>query len=197
MRALLIKSSLPLPLPLPVDNDEKSFWKSVYRAIRPPIEDMNPFSNRKDFLTYLDGIKGNLVLLVDDLDRLATVSRCIRSDFFAALSIYRKPRSEFRLIATGTLHATKLGRISDIWPFYLLKNDQHVQVPSFSRSEVEDVFYTFQNDDNFILDSNIVDDIWLRSGGCVADYSRIPNSSLIHDPQPSSYSLFLRTVHPR
>ncbi len=112
MRALLIKSSLPLPLP--VDNDEKSFWKSVYRAIRPPIDDMNPFSNRKDFLTYLDGIKGNLVLLVDDLDRLATVSRCIRSDFFAALSIYRKPRSEFRLIATGTLHATKLGRISGI-----------------------------------------------------------------------------------
>ncbi|PBK78641.1 hypothetical protein ARMSODRAFT_48731 [Armillaria solidipes] len=163
MRALLIKSSLPLPLP--VDKDEETFWKSVYRAIQPPIEDLNPFSNRKDFLKYLGGIKGDLVLLVDDIDRLATVSRCIRTDFFAALNIHRKARSEFRLIATGTLDATKLGRISDIRPFDLLKNDWHAQVPSCSRSKVEEVFYTFQNNDHFILDSNVVDDIWLRSGG--------------------------------
>ncbi|KAK0440993.1 hypothetical protein EV421DRAFT_1904925 [Armillaria borealis] len=158
-------SVIYLPLPLPVDKDEETFWKSVYRAIQPPIEDLNPFSNRKDFLKYLGGIKGDLVLLVDDIDRLATVSRCIRTDFFAALNIHRRARSEFRLIATGTLDATKLGRISDIRPFNPLKNDQHAQVPSCSRSKVEDIFHTFQNDDHFILDSNVVDDIWLRSGG--------------------------------
>ncbi|KAK0196667.1 hypothetical protein F5146DRAFT_1217698 [Armillaria mellea] len=145
-------SVIYLPLPLPVENDEKTFWESVYRAIQPPIENLNSFSNGNDFSTYLNGMKGNFVLLIDDIDRLAPVSHhCIRNDFLAALSVYCQRHSECRIIAAGTWDAMRLRKFSG--------------VPSCSRSKVEDVFYTFQNDDHFILDSNVVDDIWLRSGG--------------------------------
>ncbi|KAK0463691.1 uncharacterized protein EV420DRAFT_1103486 [Desarmillaria tabescens] len=39
------------------------------------------------------------------------------------------------------------------------------RIPYFSRSQVEDLFDKFQNDDHFVLDPNVVGDIWLRSGG--------------------------------
>lgn len=94
--------------------------------------------------------------------------------FFAVLTKC-SPSPEFHLIATGSLDTTKLGIISDILSLNPLHNDLHAQVPS----NVEDVFYTFQNDDWFIFDSDVVGDIWLGSDGCVADCSWIPKSSLI------------------
>ncbi len=57
---------------------------------------------------------------------------------------------------------------SSIEPFNLVIDSQ---VPYFSHSQVEGLFYEFQRVDHSTLDPNVVSDILSRSGGCVSGCS--------------------------
>ncbi|PBK78647.1 hypothetical protein ARMSODRAFT_1078164 [Armillaria solidipes] len=140
----------------------KIFWYSIYRAIQPTAKDLKPFSDGSDLVAYVEGIKGRLLVLIDDIDKLATASPLVYREFFRVLSVLHQTRPEFYAIATGTWGIANLAITSSIEPFDLVT---HSQVPYFSRSQVEDLFYKFQRDDHFILDPNVVSDIWLRSDG--------------------------------
>ncbi|KAK0239656.1 hypothetical protein EDD85DRAFT_935094 [Armillaria nabsnona] len=161
----LIKRSLPLALPM--NDDLKTFWHSVYKAIEPPAKDLKLFSDGSDFVAYVEGIKGKLLVLIDDIDRLATASPLVYRKFFRVLSVLHQSRPEFYAIAMGTRGIANLAITSSIEPFNLVTDSR---VPYFSRSQVEDLFYEFQKDDHFILDPNVVSDIWSRSGGFRAQY---------------------------
>ncbi len=157
----LIKRSLPLPLPM--NDDLKTFWHSIYKAIEAPAKDLKPFSDGSDFVAYVEGTKGKLLVLIDDIDKLATASPLVYREFFRVLSVLHQSRPEFYAIAMGTWGIANLAITSS------LVIDS--QVPYFSRSQVEGLFYEFQRDDHFILDPNVVSDILSRSGGCVSSCS--------------------------
>ncbi len=79
----LIKRSLPLALPM--NDDLKTFWHSIYKAIEAPAKDLKPFSDGSDFVAYVEGMKGKLLVLIDDIDKLATASPLVYreiSEFF-------------------------------------------------------------------------------------------------------------------
>ncbi|PBK78642.1 hypothetical protein ARMSODRAFT_947604 [Armillaria solidipes] len=150
-------------LSLPLDKDVKSFWHSVYKTIQPSAENVKPFYDWLDFMSYVKGIKGKVVFLVENIDRLTIVSPPVRRGFFNVFSALSETRPEIYAIAMGTWAATRLGTTeTKTAPFNL---DLDTRVLYFSRSQVEDLFDAFQEDDDFILDPNVVSDIWLRSGG--------------------------------
>ncbi|PBK93037.1 hypothetical protein ARMGADRAFT_1102651 [Armillaria gallica] len=178
-------SVIYLPLALPMNDDLKTFWHSVYKVVEPPAKDSKPFSDGSDFVAYVEGIKGKLLALIDDIDKLATASPLVYREFFRVLSVLHQSRSEFYAIAMGTWGIANLAITSSIEPSNMVIDSQ---VPYFSRSQVEDLFYGFQKNDHFLLDPNV------RSA--FADNSSEKDSNSYVVTRPHTYRLPLGNAVP-
>jgi len=181
------------------EGDLKAFWVSLGSAIRQALHkpDMELPCTQADFLSAFDAKlwNRNVVLLVDEFSELFGASDVIKN---SCLRAFREIRNNDKIyaiqsiICAGSFGILRLNPTdSSISPFNI---SDSIQTPYFSIEETRTLFYEFAQDNSIIIDGNIVDDVWAKSNGCVAQL----NWSLITahmSLQPSRHGLPLWTYH--
>ena len=112
-----------------------------------------------------------VVIFVDELSVLYRVNAAIRDSFFAA---FREMKSDTYLysvhgvVACGTFGINGLATTGPAdSPFNVA---DEVQNPNFSREETHKLFQEFSQNLDITIDPDVVEDIWVKSNGCVSTF---------------------------
>ena len=107
---------------------------------------------------------GDVVLLLDEFNCLYQTEHDIRDDCLQALRVLKQRDNAFQcLIAAGTfVHLCPSTRPT---PFGI---DDLVQCPYFTMDETRKLFQEFAQDLGFSIDDAIIEDVWAKSNGLVA-----------------------------
>jgi len=136
---------------------------------------MSPsISSQTDFLVYFQKLEErNVVLLFDEFSELFRAPPHIRDEL---LRTFRGIRSHpvgyaiCSIMAAGTFSILDLNPTDNrISPFNI--SDQ-VANPYFCLNETKELFSLFAKDNDIIIDDEVVEDIWFKSNGCVAQFPR-------------------------
>jgi hypothetical protein len=164
----------------------EDFWQSFGKAIDLavagcgrglPKGPTTPILSRADFIPYFrkDTWDGNVVILLDEFSCLYEGTDDVRDDCLQALrglKHNRKGHAVQCLIAAGTFNIVYLNP-STAPPFNVA---DFVQSPYFTIDETRKLFREFVEDLGFSIDDAIVEDVWVKSNGLVAqlDWCIVP-----------------------
>ena len=148
------------------------FWRSLGSAIQRSFRDktLRPIVNQE---TFLDAFRARdwqreIVILIDELSELHSASGDIRDDFLRTLREIRNNARAYAIksvVAAGTfsilsLHPSK----SSISPFNI---SDRIDNPYFTEEEAKTLFTEFARDYRITIEAAVVEDIWVKSNGCV------------------------------
>ncbi|KAM6503857.1 hypothetical protein JOM56_000800 [Amanita muscaria] len=152
----------------------KEFWRSfgtaVANAVHRPKSPTTPVSSLSDFLQYFhleSWGERNVVLLIDEFSCLYDAAPDVRDDCLQALRALKNSHKTHALqclIAAGTFGIVYLNPspTSGISPFNVASV---VQNPYFSIDETKKLFHQFAEDLDYLIDEDIIEDIWAKSNG--------------------------------
>ena len=140
-----------------------------------PDEPTTPISSRADFIHYFhkdswDG--GQIVLLLDELTCLYQAEGNVRDDCLQAFRVLKR-HGDYAvqcLIAAGTFSIVYLCPSTRLSPFNI---GDLVQCPYFSIDETRKLFQEFAHDLGFSIDNAIIEDVWAKSSGLVAQLAGV------------------------
>ena len=156
-------------------NSLEVFWKSFSDAIssrddRTFLTTPTPISSTTKLISYFGRASWGgkrVVLLLDGFTSLYKSGDAVRDDFLSAIREL-KHNSRYHavqcVIAAGTLNIFLLNP-TDAPPFNIAES---AQCPYFTIDETKKLFHEFASDSNISIDDDILDDIWAKSNGLVA-----------------------------
>ena len=152
--------------------------RAVARCGRgPPKGPTTPISSPADFTHYFrkDAWNGNVVFLLDEFSSLYKGQDDVRDSClqaFRGLKHDRETHAVQCFIAAGTFSMIYL-TMPAASPFNIT---DFVQSPSFTIDETRKLFNDFAEDEGLLIDDAIVEDVWAKSNGLVAqlDWCIIP-----------------------
>ena len=127
-------------------------------------------SSQSDFISYFynDSWDGKVVLLLDEFCSLYQAQDDVRDDClhaFRELKQHHEGHTVQCIIAAGTFGIISLNTSTRGIPFNVA---DFVQCPYFTIDETRKLFREFAQDVSFSIDDAIVEDVWAKSGGLVA-----------------------------
>ncbi|KAF8662782.1 hypothetical protein AX14_007009 [Amanita brunnescens Koide BX004] len=166
----------------------EDFWRSFGKVIvtaaaecgrELPIELTTPISSRIDLKSYFCKASWDrdVVLLLDEFSYLYQANDNVRDDCllaFRGLKQNCQSHAVKCLIAAGTFSIVYLNpSTSGVSPFNVA---DIVQCPSFTIDETRKLFLEFAKDLGYSIDDAIVEDVWAKSNGLVAqlDWCIVP-----------------------
>ena len=162
-----------------------SFWESIGSAIQRSFcyESLpSPIVTQK---TFLDAFQAknweqDVVLLIDEFSELHSASEDIRNDFLRTLRDIRNNTRIYAIksvIAAGTFSILLFNPSeSSISPFNV---SDHVENPYFTEEETKILFKEFAQDNGITIEDAVVEDVWVRSNGCVTLFVLISHRSYL------------------
>jgi hypothetical protein len=106
---------------------------------------------------------GNVVLLLDEFTSLCQAEEHVRDDCLQVFRGLRQNSAIQSIIAAGTWGIFE--RPSRLSPFNI---GDLVQCPYFTLDETRELFCEFAQDLGFSIDDAIIEDVWAKSNGLVA-----------------------------
>ena len=126
--------------------------------------------------TFLDAFHAknwvqDVVLLIDELSELHSASENIRNDFLRTLREIRNNTKAYAIksvIAAGTFSILLFNPSeTSISPFNV---SDRIDNPYFTDEEVKNLFKDFAQDNGIIIEDAVIEDIWVKSNGCVTSF---------------------------
>ncbi|KAK0239550.1 hypothetical protein EDD85DRAFT_454149 [Armillaria nabsnona] len=127
-----------------------------------------PFVDGKGFVSFFKrASRTKYVLLIDDLDDLFEASEDILHNFLGALQILRSPaisleHSVHGMIVAGTFSAIRAHKVSLNYDFSAF---EITKLHPFSLADITRLFKRFEVDEKLTLDRQIIDNIYVKTGG--------------------------------
>jgi hypothetical protein len=153
------------------------FWRSLWNAIQPDDRSRD-ISTQEDFLGAFSSSsqKRPVVFLIDELSRLYSAPSGIRNTFLETLRDIRNNRDEYvirSVIATGTFSILNLSTTdTSLSPFNV---SNAIQSPYFTIQETRKLFDMFMQDNNIVIEDAVIEDVWAKSNGYIAQLNNPPS----------------------
>jgi hypothetical protein len=158
-------------------NDARAFWNTFGLAVQAAAS-AGPFAvslnvtalpSQQDFLSFfhVSAWKRNVVLIIDEFSDLYHASSIIQDECLRAFREIRNNQGLYAihgLIAAGTFSILHLTPTFTTSPFNIV---DHVRNPYFSIDETRKLFLDFAQDNLITIDEAVIEDIWVKSNGCV------------------------------
>jgi hypothetical protein len=159
------------------NDDERVFWNTFGLAIQAAasagpfavLQNFTALSSQQDFLSFVHVSiwDRRVVLMIDEFSNLYHASPIIQDGCLQAFREIRsnqEPYAIHGIVAAGTSSILHLTPTFTASPFNVA---DHIRNPYFSIDETRKLFLEFSQDNFIMIDDAVVEDVWVKSNGCV------------------------------